>query len=48
MVGDDGKPHTIKLCGSGYDLRPAERNESKVTNARWKTMIGEKDSRGKL
>ena len=48
LVEDDGKPHTINLCINCYALRLAERNESEVTNARWKAMVGEKSSRGKL
>ena len=43
VVEDD----TINLCEDCYNLRLAERKE-KVTNARWKAMIGKKSSRGKL
>ena len=40
-------PRTINLR-SGCDLRLWERNESKVTNARWKTTIEHKVSQGRL
>ena len=43
-----GMPHTINLCRHCHNLGLAERNESKVTNARWKTMIEQKVSRGNL
>ena len=37
-----------RWCRNCYILRLAERSDSKVTNARWKTMIEQKVSRGKL
>ena len=45
LVEDDGKPHKINLCRNCYNLRLAERNESKVTNAGWKTTIEQKITR---
>ena len=45
LVEDDGKPHTINLCRNCFNLRLAERNESVVTNVRWKAMIEQKVSR---
>ena len=39
MAEDDGKPHTIHLSRNFYTLRVAETNESKVTDARFKTMV---------
>ena len=40
--------HTINFCNNCYNLRLAEWNESEVTNATWKAMVGEKNSRGEL
>ena len=37
-----------RWCRNCHILRLAERSESKVTNARWKTMIEQTVSRGKL
>ena len=48
LVEDNGKPHTINFCRNCYNLRLTERDESKVTNARWKSMIEQKASRGRL
>ena len=48
LVEADGKPHTIKLCGNCDDFRRANRNDSKVTIARWKTMVPQEVSRGRL
>ena len=45
LVEDDGKPHTINLCRNYYSPRLAERNESVVTNVRWKAMFEQKVSR---
>ena len=45
LVEDDGKPHTINLCRNCYSPRLAERNESVVTNVKWKAMIEQKVSR---
>ena len=42
LAEDDGKPHTINLCRNCFNLRLAERNESVVTNAKWKAMIEQK------
>ena len=36
------------LCRTCHNERLAERNESEVTNTRWKAVIGQKGSRGKL
>ena len=33
VVADDGKPHTINLCRNCYNLRLAERDDTKGTNA---------------
>ena len=48
LVEDDGKPHTINLCKNCFNLRLAERDDTKATNAGWKTLIEQKVSRGRL
>ena len=47
LVEDEGRPRTTNCCRNFSFLRLAETNEPEVTHARWKTMIGEKTSRGK-
>ena len=48
LVEDEGRPHAINLCKKYDNLRLAERSEPEVTHVRWKAVIGEKSSRGKL
>ena len=48
LVEDDEEPHTVNLCRNCNNPRLAETNGSKVTNARWKTMIEQRVSQGKL
>ena len=48
LVEDDGRPHTINFCKNCHYVRLAERNEPEVTHKKWKIMIGERNSRGKL
>ena len=48
LAEDDGKPHTINFCRTCCNFGLAERNESKVTTAKWKPMIEQNVSRGKL
>ena len=46
LVADDGNTHTMNLCRNCFNLSLAERSESKVTNARWETMIEQKGLSG--
>ena len=48
MVEDDGAPHTIIFCTKCNNLRQDERKEPVVSNKRWKIVVAEKRSRGKL
>ena len=48
LLVDDSKLHTVNLCRNCYNIRVAERNDSKVTNVGWKAMIKQKVSRGRL
>ena len=48
MPLDDGQPHTSNPCRNCENFRRTERDESKVINARWKTTIEQKVSRGRL
>ena len=48
MVEDDGRLDTINLCMIWYNLREEERKEPAVSGKRWRIIVGEKSSRGKL